>query len=254
MKDYYAVLGLPESADGEAVKKAFRKLALQYHPDKNPGKEQWAEAKFKEINEAYSVLSDPQRRREYDARRKSPFATGGQDFVYNQQDIFRSSFTNPQFYEQLSSLFREMGLRFDQDFVNRSFFNGGNVFYYRAARGTGARNPGTAGNMPPPRPSTGVRLVNRFFGWIMKNVFRHLLGIDTDMAVPDVHQEVKLSPSEAREGCTRKVTFKQKKEKKELLVKIPAGVKTGTKIRLRGAGRQGYRPGDLYLHVKLETG
>ena len=137
MKNYYDILGIPENADAEAIKKAFRKLALEYHPDKNPVNEKWAETKFKEINEAYSVLSDHSRRNEYDIRRKSPFAASGNGgFPYNQQDIFRTSFSNPYFFEQLNRLFQDMGLRFDQEFVNRSFLNGRGSFYFYSNSGT----------------------------------------------------------------------------------------------------------------------
>ncbi|TET55154.1 MAG: hypothetical protein E3J50_05305 [Dehalococcoidia bacterium] len=58
-KDYYGILGLPRNASDAEIKKAYRKLAMQYHPDRNPGKEKWANEKFKEINEAYGVLGDP---------------------------------------------------------------------------------------------------------------------------------------------------------------------------------------------------
>ena len=65
-KDYYQILGVPRGATDEEIKKAYRKLAMQYHPDRNPGKEEWANQKFKEINEAYGALGDPQKRKEYD--------------------------------------------------------------------------------------------------------------------------------------------------------------------------------------------
>ncbi|MFH0847184.1 MAG: DnaJ domain-containing protein [Chloroflexota bacterium] len=65
-KDYYAILGVPRDASQEDIKKAYRSLAMQFHPDRNPGKEQWANDKFKEINEAFSVLGDPERRKQYD--------------------------------------------------------------------------------------------------------------------------------------------------------------------------------------------
>lgn len=68
-KDYYAVLGVPPGADEQAIKKAYRKLARQYHPNVNPGDKQ-AEERFKEINEAYEALSDPKRRRKYDQLRE----------------------------------------------------------------------------------------------------------------------------------------------------------------------------------------
>ena len=60
-KDYYGILGVPRNATDGEIKKAFRKMAMQYHPDRNPGKEEWANEKFKEINEAYGVLGDPQK-------------------------------------------------------------------------------------------------------------------------------------------------------------------------------------------------
>ncbi len=65
-KDYYEILGIRRDADQDTVKKAYRKLAMQYHPDRNPGREKWANEKFKEINEAFSVLGDTEKRRQYD--------------------------------------------------------------------------------------------------------------------------------------------------------------------------------------------
>src|SRR5437868_3991732 len=90
-KDYYQVLGVPESASEDEIKKVYRKLAVKYHPDKNPGNKE-AEAKFKDISAAYYVLSDPKRRKEYDQIRKyggaqaSNFA-GAQGF--NFEDLLR---------------------------------------------------------------------------------------------------------------------------------------------------------------------
>src|SRR3712207_9568812 len=74
-KDYYAALGVPKDADAAAIKKAYRKLARDLHPDKNPGNAD-AEARFKEVSEAYDVLSDPKRRAEYDEARRL-FGSGG---------------------------------------------------------------------------------------------------------------------------------------------------------------------------------
>src|SRR6266498_1977511 len=82
-REYYKVLGLKKGATQEEIKKAYRKLAVKYHPDKNPGDKE-AEDKFKEINEAYAVLSDPQKKQQYDQ-------FGSADFHqrYSQEDIFR---------------------------------------------------------------------------------------------------------------------------------------------------------------------
>ena len=71
LKDYYAVLGVPETADADAIKKAYRKMAREYHPDRNAG-DKVAEEKFKDAQEAYDTLSDPEKRKAYDLRRNGP--------------------------------------------------------------------------------------------------------------------------------------------------------------------------------------
>lgn len=86
MKDYYAILGVPKGAGADEIKRAYRKLAHQYHPDK-AGKEH--EEKFKEVNEAYQVLSDTQKREAYDRFGTTDFNTGGGGFSGNPEDIFR---------------------------------------------------------------------------------------------------------------------------------------------------------------------
>lgn len=79
VKDYYRILGVDEDADADAIKKAYRKLAREHHPDRNPDSAE-AEEKFKEIQEAYSILSDPEERKKYDVRRKNPFGGFGDGF------------------------------------------------------------------------------------------------------------------------------------------------------------------------------
>ncbi|MCK4722591.1 MAG: J domain-containing protein, partial [Dehalococcoidia bacterium] len=114
-KDYYQILGVPRSATDEEIKKAYRKLAMQYHPDRNPGKEEWANKKFKEINEAYGALGDPQKRKEYDQ-----FGTVG-----NIGDVFGSSFTRATF-EDLMKDFGGAGLGFGfLDDIFGELFRGG---------------------------------------------------------------------------------------------------------------------------------
>ena len=100
-KDYYRILDLPRNATNEQIKKAYRKLAMQYHPDRNPGEEQWANEKFKDINEAFSVLGDPDKRRQYDQ-----FGTVGAA-----GDISDSPFTRTTF-EDLMKDFGGAGLGF----------------------------------------------------------------------------------------------------------------------------------------------
>ncbi|MBP9920337.1 MAG: DnaJ domain-containing protein, partial [Proteiniclasticum sp.] len=85
-KDLYEVLGLQKGADEKQIKSAFRKLAIKYHPDKNPGDKE-AEENFKEINEAYQILSDPQKKAQYDQFGTTDFNAGGAGAGYNAQDF-----------------------------------------------------------------------------------------------------------------------------------------------------------------------
>jgi len=98
-KDYYQILGVPRNATQEEIKKAYHKLAMQWHPDRNRGSKE-AEEKFKEINEAYAVLSDPEKRRQYDA-----FGAEGFGQRFTQEDIFRGF--------DFKSVFDELGLHFE---------------------------------------------------------------------------------------------------------------------------------------------
>ena len=107
-KDYYNILGISKSATNAQIKKAYRQLAMQYHPDRNQGKEKWANEKFKEINEAYGVLGDPAKRQQYDK-----FGTTG-----NVGDIFSSSYTRSTF-EDLMRDYGGAGLNLD--FMNGIF-------------------------------------------------------------------------------------------------------------------------------------
>ena len=129
MKDYYQILGVPQDASRGDIKRAFRKLAFKHHPDTNPGNEKQAEEKFKEINEAYGVLGDKNKKQQYDLTRKGQFAsagygTGYQGFQYSQQDIFNGIFSNQAMFDEMNRMFAQAGLRFDQDFLNRVFFSG----------------------------------------------------------------------------------------------------------------------------------
>jgi len=123
MKDYYQILGVLDSVSQEEIKSAFRKLAFKHHPDTNPGNEKQAEEKFKEINEAYGVLGDKDKRQQYDFVRRGKLAgvgynAGYKGFQYSQQDIFRGIFSNQAMFDELSRMFTQAGLRFDQDFLS----------------------------------------------------------------------------------------------------------------------------------------
>jgi curved DNA-binding protein CbpA len=262
MKDYYQILGVPENAGQQEIKRAFRRLAFKCHPDKNPGNEKQAEEKFKEINEAYGVLGDERKRQQYDLARKGQFA--GYDyrgFQYSPQDIFRDTFSNQAMFEELNRMFAQAGLRFDSDFLNRVFFGGsGSAFqFFTTPGGAGSRayrQPFTRAEMPRRKPSWRERLLSKIAVKTGNFILRKLFGSEYD-ALPeqslDQHMEVELSPDEATAGGEKQINYKQGTKKKKLMVKIPPGVKPGTKIRLKGMGRiQNEKSGDLYLHLKVK--
>jgi len=214
-KDYYQILGVPKDATEGQIKKAYRKLAMQYHPDRNPGKEQWANDRFKEINEAFGVLGDPEKRRQYDQ-----FGTVG-----NVGDIFGSPYTRTTF-EDLMRDFGGSGLRFDfLDDIFGEFMKGGKgrSFSFKIYRhGVGVPQ--------------GVRL-EEIFGQAQRPRRRQ------------VRYEITITKEQAARGLEKDLVRKGKK----LRVKIPAGVKTGTKVRLRNARRiTDGQPGDIIILVKVK--
>ena len=218
-KDYYQILGVPRNATDEQIKKAYRKLAMQYHPDRNPGKEEWANQKFKEINEAYGVLGDPEKRRRYDQ-----FGTVG-----NVSDIFGSSFTRATF-EDLMRDFGGAGLRFD--FLDDIFGEllGRRGFSFKIFS-TGFGPTGARFETP-----TGINL-DEIFGQAQRPQRQ------------DVRYEITITKDQAARGLEKDLVRRGKK----LRVKIPAGVKSGMKVRLRNARQMtDGQPGDILIQVKVE--
>ncbi len=116
--DYYKLLGVEKGASADEIKKAFRKQAVKYHPDRNPG-DKGAEEKFKEINEAYAVLSDPQKKAQYDT-----FGSSGFHKQFSQEDIFRGF--------DFNGAFRDVGVGGGEDIFSRIF---GSAFSRGASRG-----------------------------------------------------------------------------------------------------------------------
>jgi len=219
-KDYYKILGVSRDADEKTIKKAYRKLAMKYHPDRNPGKEKEANEKFKEINEAYAVLGDPEKRRQYDQ-----FGTVG-----NIGDIFSSPFTRPDF-EDVLRRFGRAGLGFD--FLDDIFGDSlrGKSFSFKVfSRGSG-RPRGTGFEVP-----RGINLEEIFV-----------------QAQPpprqDVHYEITITREQAARGLEKDL----KRSGKTLRVKIPAGVKSGAKVRLRNARQiTDGQPGDIMILVNVK--
>jgi len=213
-KDYYGILGVPRNATDGEIKKAYRKLAMQYHPDRNPGKEKWANEKFKEINEAYGVLGDPQKRKQYDQ-----FGTVG-----NIGDIFGSSFTRTTFQEMMKD-FGGAGLRFDflDDIFGDFLKDRGSSFSFRSGR------PGRV----------------RFEAWPGQEInLDEILG--QARRPQEVHYELAISRGEALQGVKKVL----KRRGKRLEVRIPAGIKTGDVVRYKNALQTSDgSPGDILIKV-----
>jgi DnaJ-class molecular chaperone len=219
-KDYYQILGVPRNATDEQIKKAYRKLAMQYHPDRNPGKEKWANEKFKEINEAYGVLGEPKKRKQYDQ-----FGTVG-----NIGDIFSSASTRATF-EDLMKEFGGAGLGFGflDDIFEELFKGKGGSFRVFS---TGFGGPGGVKFETP----TGINLDE-----ILRQAQR-----------PPRHNikyEITITKDQAARGLEKDLIRRGKK----LRVRIPAGIKSGTKVRLRNARQTtDGQPGDIIIQVKVK--
>lgn len=215
-KDYYRILGVPSNASEAEIKKSYRKLAMQYHPDRNPGREKWANEKFKEINEAYGVLGDPQKRKQYDQ-----FGTVG-----NIGDIFGSPFTTTTFEEMMKD-FGGAGLRFDflDDIFGDFLKDRGSSFSFRSFGG----RPGRV----------------RFEVWPGQEI--NLDEIFSQARRPqEAHYELAISQEEALQGVKKIL----KRRGKRLEVRIPAGVRTGDVVRYRNALQTSDGlPGDILIKV-----
>jgi len=277
-KDYYAVLGVEKTADIEQIKKAYRKLAVKYHPDKNPG-DKAAEERFKEITEAYAVLSDKEKRRQYDQ-----FGEAGFHQRFSQEDIFRNV--------DLNDIFREFGF-------------GGDDLFGQLFGGRGGAFRSGAFHARRPRPLKGQDLLLRLSipfrqavlgGEQQLDLSRHGHPEPIKVRIPagvDQGQKLRVAgkgaPSPAggpagdllleievgsdpvfsREGSDLMVTVEipfsgaclgtsvavptlegQKR------VKVRAGTRNGSRIRLKGFGvpeRHGRGAGDLYAVVVVKV-
>ncbi len=282
-KDYYKTLGVARSATPADIKKAYRKLARELHPDRNPG-DKTAEARFKEVNEAHEVLADTKKRQQYDMLGSNweqisraggagagagaagganpfggdPFGPGGPFAAYGaagQGDNVR--------YE-----FHSGGSEDFSDFF-RMFFGGQAA---EGARTTTARRPaagasGGAGSAAGSATGTGGRRSGRTLDDLLSKLRSDGAGAATGKpgdgasvrsgATPrnrgtrhgeDVEVEVDLTLEEAFNGSARLVQVGDRR----LEVKVPAGVETGSKIRLSGKAGSGPDAGDLYLIAKIK--
>jgi curved DNA-binding protein len=223
-KDYYKTLGVPKTAAEKEIKQAFRKLARKLHPDVNPG-DKTSEARFKEVNEAYEVLGDPEKRKKYDELGANwrmyeqagtqpgagPFGGGFNVGGTGGRGGFRT-----MTQEEMEELFGDSN-PFSDFFT--TFFGGGGM-------GGGARAGAGA------RAGGGVR----------------------QRPGRDIENEIELSLEDAYNGTTQRLALTQDGHRRTVDVRFPAGVVTGSRVRVSGEGEQavgGGQAGHLYLRVRL---
>lgn len=261
-KDYYSLLGVSKTASADEIKKAYRKMAMKYHPDKNPGDKE-AEAKFKEINEAYEILKDEQKRAAYDRYGSSAFENGGMggstggfngfagggfggfDFsdIFGQfSDIFGESETRTS---SRSRSQRGSDLRYDVTLTLEEAFAGKNidVSFMSSVKcdhcnGTGSEDKDGGNINCPDCGGTGtIRKKQGFF--VVEQTCRRCSGTG----------KIIKNPCKQCSGSGRV------NKQRTLNVKIPAGVDSGNKIKLSGegeAGLNGGQSGDLFVFVKIK--
>jgi len=212
--DYYKLLGVEKSASPEEIKKAYRKLALKHHPDRNKGNKE-AEEQFKKISEAYAVLSDKEKRQQYDT-----VGSAGFQQRYSQEDIFRNA--------DLGDILREFGIN----------FGGGRTTFRSSGTGGGFeemfRQPGAGG-----RASQGFQ------------DFRQQQQVKGN----DLSLELPITLGEVLTGAEKTISLGRGAAAEKVSVKIPAGIETGKKLRISGKGSpspMGGPSGDLYLLIRVE--
>jgi curved DNA-binding protein CbpA len=256
--DYYARLGLTPGAGEEAIRRAYRRLALRWHPDRNP-KDPQAGERFKEISEAYAVLIDPVKRQAYDRTRRSGASS---EFRPSREDLFRDLFADPRaslIFEELARELARLGVSVTRGDFQQTLFGGravigGSVFvitpltplrlFVRLA-GAALRGAARAHDPAPAQTSRGILAG-------LARAGRWLLGTPRG---EDLVLRLPLTAAEAERGGKKRVQLVGATGNEDVLVTIPPHVRPGTRLRLRGKGRVAANRarGDAYLVVEIAS-
>lgn len=253
--DYYNVLGVDRQSTTQQIKDAYRHLAFKYHPDRNKDHGEDAE-KMKSLNEAYAVLSHPEKRREYDSLRQQFGSSAYGHFrqSYTDQDIFSGSDVHHIFEEMA----RSFGLRGVND-IFRDFYGPGFKSSYVKAGGVRghryvfmSRGPGRKA-----APFTG-KISGKNGGGIGRRISRFVLERISGFRLPekgeDMYASISIDPQLAAKGGP--YAYFHRRRSKKIVITIPRGITDGRKVRLAGLGapgRDGGEPGDLYIQIKFQV-
>jgi molecular chaperone DnaJ len=234
-RDYYEILGVSKGAEQKDIKHAYRKLAKRYHPDTNSGNAQ-DEKKFQEITEAYTVLSDPEKRKLYDQFGHAALEPGAEEF-------YRQAAKNGQTSSQAGG-----------GFGNGFGFDGGYGNFYDTGYGSRAEGEDLFGDLFGDLFRQGRGKAKREQGF--SKTFYH--DSASSQADADVHAELNITFDEAAFGCDRLLHLQRADgsgQTQSLQVHVPAGMEDGKILRLRGKGsvRSNGQQGDLLLKVHVGT-
>ena len=214
-KDYYRILGISKDATPLEIKKSYRRLALQYHPDRNQDEE--TTEYFKEITEAYGVLIDPEKRRKFDRQ---------QTYTFSRSKVFDDIFSKSEFRD----VFDDLPIR--KEWIDR-ILNVSKVFAYEAFVVGGTPGAILRRSM--------IRLTSQG----MNRMFH---------AVMDMHERVAIPSSIAALGGYITIEYRPGFVKRQIRIKVPSNTQQDMVLRVQGMGRPNFtkKAGDLYLHVDIE--
>jgi len=273
-KDYYSILKIPtDCSSQEEIKKSFRKLALELHPDHNPDDSE-SEERFKEVTEAYGVLSDPLKKSEYDRFRADYLAgrtTSSSNFHYSQEDIFASMFRGKntrEIFEELNREFSRSGFRSGNSFFQSLFFGGAVGGLGRILRmvpgpigkiGMGLKLAQVVGSslyamhkMNQQKQTQSGQTVSQKPKNPLTNGMKAMFG-KKEVSL-DLDFYISIPPLEALNGTRKKISYQVNGKTEQLMVRIPPNFLSGGKLRIKDKGKinDGKR-GDLILSIHIDS-